>query len=231
MTHLPLIHHDTKLSDIVLADPSAVTVLNRFGIFLGVGDLTVARACNQLNIDKDFFVTILNTYLHESFFPDRILTTFKATTIVHYLAQTNSYYELFQLPNIERHFQLLISKSDPANNNLGLMLRFFTEVKEQLLERIADDRQQWFPAIIHAEANAQTTIDTRIDSHESGSDTVEDKLHDLLSMLVIHLTGDYDRNLVLAVLMALTSLKKDIAQNNRIRNRLLRPLFQALSNH
>lgn len=227
MSNLTLINHDTKLSDIVIAEPSALTVLNRFGIRLGLGDLTVARACTQLDIDPDFIVTILNTYLHEAYFPERIEATFKASTIVNYLEQTNNYYIHFHLPVIERHFGLLISKSDPANNNLGLMLKFFIEVKQQLLDRIADDRDRWFPAILEAEATA-TAIETFIRPDEGDVDTVEDKLTDLINMMVIHLSGNYDGNLALAVLMALVSLKNDLVQNNRIRNRLLRPMFHVL---
>ncbi len=227
MSNLTLINHDTKLSDIVIAEPSALTVLNRFGIRLGLGDLTVARACTQLDIDPDFMVTILNTYLHEAYFPERIEATFKASTIVNYLGQTNNYYIHFHLPVIERHFGLLISKSDPANNNLGLMLKFFIEVKQQLLDRIADDRDRWFPAILEAEATA-TAIETFIRPDEDDVDTVEDKLTDLINMMVIHLSGNYDGNLALAVLMALVSLKNDLVQNNRIRNRLLRPMFHVL---
>jgi len=227
MSNLTLVNHDTKLSDIVIAEPSALTVLNRFGIRLGLGDLTVARACTQLDIDPDFMVTILNTYLHEAYFPERIEATFKASTIVNYLGQTNNYYIHFHLPVIERHFGLLISKSDPANNNLGLMLKFFIEVKQQLLDRIADDRDRWFPAILEAEATA-TAIETFIRPDEGDVDTVEDKLTDLINMMVIHLSGNYDGNLALAVLMALVSLKNDLVQNNRIRNRLLRPMFHVL---
>ncbi len=227
MSNLTLINHDTKLSDIVIAEPSALTVLNRFGIRLGLGDLTVARACTQLDIDPNFMVTILNTYLHESYFPERIEATFKASTIVNYLGQTNNYYIHFHLQVIERHFGLLISKSDPANNNLGLMLKFFIEVKQQLLDRIADDRDRWFPSILEAEATA-TAIETFIRPDEGDVDTVEDKLTDLINMMVIHLSGNYDGNLALAVLMALVSLKNDLVQNNRIRNRLLRPMFHVL---
>ena len=47
-------------------------------------------------------------------------------------------------------------------------------------------------------------------------------------MLVVHMKGDYDHNLGYAVLVAVFSLKKDIKQNNRIRNRILRPFSNAL---
>ena len=47
-------------------------------------------------------------------------------------------------------------------------------------------------------------------------------------MFVVHLKGDYNSNLCQAVLTALLSIKKDITQNNRIRNRILRPLSDVL---
>ena len=55
-------------------------------------------------------------------------------------------------------------------------------------------------------------------------------MDDLINMLIVHLKGDYDHNLGYAVVVAVLALKKDIRQNNRIRNRILRPISQALSN-
>ena len=60
------------------------------------------------------------------------------------------------------------------------------------------------------------------------ADSIEDKLSDLKNMFVIHLRGDYDRNLCQAVLFAIISFEKDIRQNNRIRNHILYPLAVAL---
>jgi len=228
---MTLIHADTKLSDIVIADPTTVTVLNRFGITLGVGDLTVARACEKQQLDREFFTTILNTYVHADYFPQRILASFSAATIVDYLRKTNDYYAQFQIPNIERHFGLLINKSESANSNLTVMSRFFSEVKHELLDRIADDRTRWFPEILTLEANAPERPDTLVSTFDEGSDTIEDKLNDLISMFVIHLKGDYDLNLCQAVLIALHNLRKDIAQNDRIRNRILAPIVDSLAKH
>ena len=220
---------NTKLSNIVIADPTTVTVLNRFGITLGVGDMTVEKICQVKKLDMDFFLTILNTYTDENYFPEKIMATFKAATIVDYLSKTNQYYQQFQLPNIERHFHLLISKSDPGNSNLSLMLKFFIEVKNQLNARIVHDQNQWFPELLDNERRKALPSESPIVRAEESGDTIEDKIDDLLSMLVIHLSGDYDQNLCLAVLMAIVNLKKDITQNNRIRYRILQPLAHALS--
>lgn len=226
-----LVTTETKLSDIIIHEPATLAVLNRFGIALGVGDKTVADVCRERCLDPTFFVTILNTYIHHDYFPERVLSSFSAATIIGYLTKTNVYYERFQIPNIERHFQLLISKSDPQNTNLALMQRFFGEVKQELLRRIADDRDRWFPEVIALERKAKVAGDATIKDFDEGPDTIEDKLNDLINMFVIHLSGDYDLNLGHAVLFSLFSLRNDIAQNNRIRNRILRPLAATLTLH
>ena len=220
---------ETKVSDVVLSDPSTVTVLNRFGIKLGVGDKTVEKICSEHNINPAFFTTILNTFIHKDYFPDRILDGFSGTDIVDYLSKTNAYYEHYQLPNIERHFQLLINKSAPQNNNLELMLKFFHEVKQELLNRIVHDRERVFPDVLSRINNENKSSTMPCLEATDNSDSIEDKIDDLISMMVIHLQGDYDTNLGLAVLIAIVSLKKDITQNNRIRNRIMRPLHEALS--
>lgn len=221
---------DSKLSDIIVDEPAVVTVLNRFGIRLGVGDSNIAKICNCKNIDRDFFVAIINTYLHEDYFPERIMASFGAKEIINYLRMTNVYYERFQIPNIERHFHFLISKTDDGENNLGLILTFFNEVKGELLKRIADDNSRWFPEVLALEHNTDgCATDTGVEQFDEGNDTIEDKIDDLINMFIIHLKGDFDNNLAYAVLTALVNLKKDIRQNNRIRNRILRPLAAALA--
>lgn len=221
---LNLINHDTKVCEIVINEPSTITVLNRFGIKLGVGDKSVRRVCDDHNIDPDFFVTILNTFVNKDYFPEKILDGFGAAEIVDYLSKTNAYYEHYQLPNIEHHFNLLISKSVPQNNNLDLMLRFFHEVKQQLVNRIANDRERWFPELLRGVA-----VGTAAVTDAEDEDTIEDKINDLISMMVMHLHGDYDTNLGVAVLLSVVSLRNDIKQNNRIRDRIMRPMHRVLA--
>ena len=57
---------------------------------------------------------------------------------------------------------------------------------------------------------------------------IEEKLNDLKNLFILHLSGSYDVNLCYAVIFALYSLEKDIRQHNRIRNRILRPMSEAM---
>lgn len=223
---MALVTPDTKLCEVIVDEPSVVPVINRFDIVLGVGDRTIKSICKEKGIDTSFFITILNAFIHESFFLENVTGAFNAGDVVDYLRKTNNSYLRNQLPNIERHFAALISRSD-SNNNLPLLFNFYREVKTEIERRIDSDNQ-WFDAIISAE-QSNSKVSVAGNAVQAESDSIEDKLSDLINMFVIHLRGDYDRNLCHAVLFAVISLEKDIRQNNRIRNRVLRPLVDALN--
>ena len=223
---MALVTPDTKLCEVIVDEPSVVPVINRFDIVLGVGDRTIKSICKEKGIDTSFFITILNAFIHESFFLENVTGAFNAGDVVDYLRKTNTSYLRNQLPNIERHFAALISRSD-SNNNLPLLFNFYREVKTEIERRIDSDNQ-WFDAIISAE-QSNSEVSVAGNAIQAESDSIEDKLSDLINMFVIHLRGDYDRNLCHAVLFAVISLEKDICQNNRIRNRVLRPLVDALN--
>jgi len=223
---MALVTPDTKLCEVIVDEPSVVPVINRFDIVLGVGDHTIKSICKEKGIDTSFFITILNAFIHESFFLENVTGAFNAGDVVDYLRKTNNSYLRNQLPNIERHFAALISRSD-SNNNLPLLFNFYREVKMEIERRIDSDNQ-WFDAIISAE-QSNSEVSVAGNAVQAESDSIEDKLSDLINMFVIHLRGDYDRNLCHAVLFAVISLEKDIRQNNRIRNRVLRPLVDALN--
>lgn len=223
---MALVTPDTKLCEVIVDEPSVVPVINRFDIVLGVGDRTIKSICKEKGIDTSFFITILNAFIHESFFLENVTGAFNAGDVVDYLRKTNNSYLRNQLPNIERHFAALISRSD-SNNNLPLLFNFYREVKTEIERRIDSD-DQWFDAIISAE-QSNSEVSVAGNAVQAESDSIEDKLSDLINMFVIHLRGDYDRNLCHAVLFAVISLEKDIRQNNRIRNRVLRPLVDALN--
>lgn len=223
---MALVTPNTKLCEVIVDEPSVVPVINRFDIVLGVGDRTIKSICKEKGIDTSFFITILNAFIHESFFLENVTGAFNAGDVVDYLRKTNNSYLRNQLPNIERHFAALISRSD-SNNNLPLLFNFYREVKTEIERRIDSDNQ-WFDAIISAE-QSNSEVSVAGNAVQAESDSIEDKLSDLINMFVIHLRGDYDRNLCHAVLFAVISLEKDICQNNRIRNRVLRPLVDALN--
>lgn len=212
------------LSDIIISQPNIIPLINRFGILLGTGDKSIKQACYDCNLDSDFIVTILNTYINDDFFPENDLKIFNTKIIINYISKTYTYYNKYMLPNIERHFNLLIAHSG-ENNNLHLIKYFFEEIKSDIIKFIEHDINQWFPSITKLEANEFTNCH-KIQPYDTFS--IEEKIKDLKSMLIIHLKGIYDINLCYAVISSIVFFEKDLQQNNRIRNRILSLIYTEL---
>lgn len=186
-----IVTKDTKLHDVVISEPAIIAVLSRFDITLGIGDNTVRRICDERGINSSFFVATLNAFIDDEYSGNDIFLAHKKESEA-FLHRTGNYYLRFLIPNVEQHFNLLIRRNTAVNSNLELMRNFFGEVKTDILAALSCESQ-------FTPCNA-----------------VEEKLDDLISMFVIHLSGNYDVNLCQAVLFAIIGLKKDINLYNRI---------------
>ena len=145
---MPLVYPNMQLSEVVEEHPSLIPVINRFGIRLGLGDKSVKTLCEEHSLDTDFLLTVINTFLNEEYFPEKKLQTFHTSQIIDYLTKTNQYYLRYQLPNIERHLGSFISMSTPGNPTLGLIGRFFSSFKEELIARIEKDDKIRSPGLL-----------------------------------------------------------------------------------
>ena len=220
-----------RLSEVVEEHPSLIPVINRFGIRLGLGDMSVRTLCEEHALDTDFLLTILNTYLNEEYFPEKKLQTFHISQLIHYLTKTNQDYLRYQLPNIERHLGYFIQQSPQGNQSLALLGRFFTSFKAKLIARIQEDEERRFPychQLMKGHLSSELATGPQHPTDHPTDDPIEALLEDLKSIMVKHLTGAFDDNLCYAVLFAICSLEKDIKQHNRIRYRILLPMITSM---
>ena len=111
------------------------------------------------------------------------------------------------------------------SNNLALLQKFFNSVRTRFDECYAYDNDTLFPSLLSGRVPGNASLSAE------GHFEMEERLHDLLCFFVVHLRGEYDPNLCVAVVTALSSLDKDYRQNNRIRNRILTPLMEEMHNN
>lgn len=228
---------DSKISEPIFKDPSVIAVLNRFDIYLGVGDTTIEEICLTKGIDIDLFLAVLNTYMDSNYYPALKSSAEYLKRVVDYLEKTDVFYRDVQLLNIDRHFEVLLRSSKSAkgqNGNIELLNKFYQEVKEELHISIQNDCEYWFPKLREAISESDGLLKTMTFSEPESSIplpfrniNLEDKINDLISFFIIHLRGDYNPNLCHAVVSAIFVLEKDVCQNNRIRERIFRPLCEA----
>ena len=124
--------------------------------------------------------------------------------------------------------------STPGNNILNLIGKFFSSFKEELTSRIEKDDQVWFPYCLSLSEKLKVYQSSRqVEALHLGTerrleDPIEALLADLKSIMIKHLSGNYNENLCYAVIFAISSLEKDIKQHNRIRYRILTPMVSAM---
>ena len=216
---MALYNKETRLTEAVLAHPGLIPVVNRLGVDLGTGDMTIGSVCLSRHIDADFFLSVINTFLDSDYFPVNAKGTFTLGKTIDYLRKTSRFYCRVQLPNISRHFTSLLERSG-TDNNLGFLKQFFDEMAGSLEARARRDDTELFPSLL--EGGGGDAVRESVESHGE----IENSLQDLLYLFVAHLKGEYDRNLCTAVVTAISSLRNDYGQNNRIRRRILLPVAE-----
>lgn len=87
---MQLFNKTDKLFKIINDIYNLLPVFNRFGIQPGFKDKTVAEECDDKNINKDFFLALINTYNNPDYFPEVELKRFSPLLIVDYLKKPMS---------------------------------------------------------------------------------------------------------------------------------------------
>lgn len=191
------------LSEVIEENHQLIPVINRFGIKLGLGDKTIENICQSSNINSEFFLAILNTFLNEDYFPEKKLQKFDIELVVKYINQTDAYLTHAQLYNLEKHLNAFISMSDPNNAQLKLISRLFIEFKKELKGQIEQGMV-------------------------SSDSTPLALLTDLKSIIIRHISGNFNENMCHAVIFTIDSFEKDLEKHNRIREKILKPMLASL---
>ena len=106
---MPLVYPNMQMSEVVEEHPSLIPVINRFGIRLGLGDKSVKTICEEYQLDTDFLLTVINTFLNEEYFPEDQPILFTLSTAEHRAA--SDFFYLYEYPGkqyVESDRQILL---------------------------------------------------------------------------------------------------------------------------
>lgn len=190
------------LSEVVEENHQLIPVINRFGVKLGLGEYTIGEICKSTDINPEFFLAILNTFLNEEYFPEKKLQKFDIQLVVNYLKKTDAYLIHAQLHNLEKHLNAFTAMSDPSNPQMKLIGRLYTEFKVELIGQIEQGMVK--------------------------GDIPLALLTDLKSITIKHISGNFNENMCYAVIFTIDSFQRDLEKNNRIREKILKPMLDEM---
>ena len=221
-----LFSSETRLSDLITAHPSLLTLLTRLGLSLGFGDRAIDDVCQDSGVDTDFFLLICNVYTFNNYVPSTatILGT-DMTGLVPYLEKSHKYYVDKRLPHIERHLDAIAQK---LNGRIGqVFISFFQEYKQEVIAHFRHEEIEVFPhirALMTGERDKTYSIGEFLHTHSD----IEGKLDDLLNIVFKYLPPQVDDDNVLDVVYDILRLSEDLKKHTFIEEKIMVPLVKHL---
>ena len=217
-----LFSSDSRLSDLITAHPSLLTLLTRLGISLGFGDRSIADVCEASGVDTSFFLLICNVYTFNNYIPSTptILDT-DMNGLVPYLEKSHKYYVDKRLPHIERHLDAIAHK---LGGRIGkVFISFFQEYKQEVEEHFGHEECDVFPhirALMSGERDTSYSIGMFLHTHSD----IEGKLDDLLNIVFKYLPPQVDDDNVMDVVYDILRLREDLKKHTFIEEKIMVPL-------
>lgn len=236
-----LINRNTKLADALHHNPLLLPVINRLGVELGFGDMTIGEVCEGEAVDTDFFLLIVNAFLDRDVHKKINLKHISLLRVVEYLKATHKYYLERMMPEVEIRINALVQQSDINQEQYRLVKKFFDGYAEELFSHIELEEREIHPYIIalqKAYSTQEVSEDLRkqikakpIEFFARDHSDIESKLTDLKNILIKYLGRPRDSFLRNQVLEVLFKLESDINDHSRIEDKVMVPMVAFLEKH
>ena len=242
---MELFNENNKLVSVIHKDHSLLPVINRLGIKLGFGDLTIGEICKDAGIDPAFFVEIINVFHYEAYFPEKKLLNLSVAHVVDYLIKTHQYYRQYLIPEIDRLLQLFLNSCDGKCAESELIRNFYDKFQNECIAHFQIEEDEEFPFILELNRVIETKADKEsflakyhnfvVRDFEEDHVNIDDKMFDLENIIIKYLPPQYDQNIGNSLLSNLFLFEKDLKNHSRIEDHILLPkvnqLLKSLDEH
>lgn len=217
---------NAKMAELVMSNPKLMLTLSRFGIELGFGDLSVKEVCKKANINPAFFLLVCNIYTNQNYIPsDSEIQSVDINSILTYLSNSHKYYVEERIPHIEHHLERIINACPERFGNT--IKRFFIEYKKEVANHFSYEEFTVFP-YINSLANKSVEKQFTIHEFESNHSNIEDKLSDLMSILIKYLPADIFPKERIEISLDIMDLSSDLRCHTIVEERALVPFVELL---
>jgi len=233
-----LINKEMKMADAIHYNYLLLPVINRLGVQLGFGDLTIEAVCSQEGIDLDFFLVIVNAFLDQDVEKISKIQEVSADKVVAYLKATHQYYLEQMIPSVESRINALVQHYDIDQKQFLLVRNFFEEYKNELYVHVKLEERQVYPYVVDvynayhsgvlSDELRERMKENPILAYAEEHSDIESKLFDLKNILIKYLPKPRFSYLRNQVLNAVFKLENDLNDHSRIENMVLVPMIDKM---
>ncbi|MFN8256020.1 MAG: hypothetical protein U0W24_10055 [Bacteroidales bacterium] len=227
-----LITPETEISEIVFKYPKAILFLEHFDVKLPLQALTVKKTCEVYGISSDLFIAFANLYIDKGNAQNPNLKISDLPLIINYLKNSHKYYLNEIYPNIQQCIQNIQSLNDFSE--IKMVDKFFKDYFKEVVEHLDYENNVAFPYFTDlynrftksgADELAKSYSVTDYKEHHSD---IEEKLDDLMSLLIKYLPVKNDRQERRKLFLYLVQLDFDLKVHANIEDLILVPLVEKL---
>ena len=202
-----------KICDLMSHEEDAIQIISRFGLEMGVGDLTIDEVCEAHGVHTPTFLAVVNykVFRHRAL-PEDI----DIPTLQRYLRNAHTYFLDFRLPRLRRALIEAIIPADPTTKIPGLILRCYDEFVDEIRTHIEHENAGLF------------------DEHEHDDQRITDKLTEIKNLIIKYYPSEENKSsitnhqsqityLLIGVMSDLWHTEHDFEDHCAIEDDILRP--------
>ena len=217
------INAESKLSEVLRGNLNLLFVLNQFCIPLGFGEKTIKEVCVKHALNLEEFLTLL--CFHSN--PDEPdwdrLNNLSAACILNYLKKTHQYFLDYRLPNIGN--QIGSALTDQITREP--ILTYFEEYKKEVRQHMNYENEVFFP-YVETLMQHHNAPDFSVSDYEAKHDNIEEKLDDLINLLLKYLPTQGDSYQLRDVLEMLQQCNNELNLHRFLEDEVLVPKIRKM---
>lgn len=214
-----------KLADLLFANYNLIYILSRFGIKLGFGEKTVEEICRKYGISPSLLLMVANVSTFNDYIPEKEdINELNVEELIDYLHASHTYYLEDRMKNIEMELSgLYVDNPSYAD----MLERFFSEYKNEVINHFEYEEKTVFPYVKDL-VRKEGTLQYHIDQFEENHSNIEDKLDDLINILMKYLPETRNEKKKEDVLYSIFLFSGELNKHTLIENKVLVPCVKSI---
>jgi regulator of cell morphogenesis and NO signaling len=214
---------DTKMVDLLRNNLNLLFVLNQFSIPLGFGEKTVQDVCEKKGVDTQSFLTLIQFHSKPESPDLERLNTLSSKIILQYLKKSHAYFLGHRLPSIREQFAGALSKGGSRDT----ILSYFEEYEKEVKEHMEYENNVFYPYVEQLLAGTEKKSYS-VKLFEARHNNIEEKLDDLINLIIKYLPTSGDSFLLTDVLEDLRLCNRDLNLHTFLEDKILVPKIKKL---
>lgn len=214
---------DTKMVDLLRNNLGLLFVLNQFSIPMGFGEKTIREICLKHQVDSQSFLTMLQLHGNPENPDMQRLNNLKPELILGYLRKSHNYFVGYRLPSIREQFAAAL----PEGGTRDTILSYFEEYESEVTEHMGYENTVFYPYVQNL-IERTGKIPYSVREYEARHNNIEEKLDDLINLILKYLPTEGNALMLSDVLEDLRQCNRDLNLHTFLEDEVLVPKIRKL---